>query len=107
MVNKDDRTINFEFQLLTGIEAKDYSLIIAKKNLRPIEVQAEKMRDMLQQLRQEFNYLVQHEENLKEQNQRIKSRVFIFGLISTVVMASATYLEITYLKNFFRYKKII
>lgn len=62
---------------------------------------------MVKQLRQELSYLVMNEENLKEQNAKIKSRVVIFGVISIIVMGASTYLQITYLKNFFRYKKII
>ena len=31
----------------TGIEAKDYSNIITKKHLRPIELQAQKVQDMV------------------------------------------------------------
>ena len=50
---------------------------------------------------------MQNEESLKEQNQKIKSRVLIFGIVSVIVMAVSTYLQISYLKNFFRYKKII
>jgi hypothetical protein len=62
---------------------------------------------MVAQLRQELSYLVESEEKLRTQNASIKSRVFIFGLISILVMLGSTYLQITYLKNFFRYKKII
>lgn len=62
---------------------------------------------MVRQLRQELSYLVQNEESLKEQNQKIKSRVLVFGVVSVIVMAASTYLQISYLKNFFRYKKII
>ena len=51
--------------------------------------------------------MVKNEENLKEQNQKIKSRVIMFGVISVIVMGISTYLQISYLKNFFRYKKII
>ena len=105
--NRDNQQVAFDFMIQTGIEAKDYSNIITKKHLRPIEVQAQKVQDMVKQLRQELSYLVMHEEQLKEQNQKIKSRVLIFGIISIVVMAASTYLQISYLKNFFRYKKII
>ena len=52
----------------TGVEAKDYSNIITKKHLRPIEVQAQKVQDMVRQLRTELSYLVKNEESLKEQN---------------------------------------
>ena len=51
--------------------------------------------------------LIVSEEGLKEENMKIKSRVVIFGVISIFVMMISTYLQITYLKNFFRYKKII
>jgi hypothetical protein len=105
--NKDTGKVEFDFMIQTGIEAKDYSSIITKKHLKPIEVQAQKVQDMVKQLRQELSYLVMNEENLKEQNQKIKSRVLIFGVISVLVMGASTYLQISYLKNFFRYKKII
>jgi hypothetical protein len=107
ITNKVSNDVEFDFMIQTGIEAKDYSNIITKKHLKPIELQAQKVQDMVKQLRQELSYLVMNEENLKEQNQKIKSRVLIFGIISIVVMAASTYLQITYLKSFFRYKKII
>ena len=62
---------------------------------------------MVEQLRAEFTSLVLSEESLKNENSKIKSRVITFGIISVLVMLVSTYLQITYLKNFFRYKKII
>ena len=47
------------------------------------------------------------EDGLKQENQKIKNRVVIFGIVSIIVMLVTTYLQVTYLKNFFRYKKII
>ena len=47
------------------------------------------------------------EDQLKNENQKIKNRVVIYGVVSIVVMLASTYLQVTYLKNFFRYKKII
>ena len=107
VLNRENQLATFEFMIQTGVEAKDYSNIITKKHLRPIEVQAQKVQDMVRQLRQELSYLVANEESLKQQNQKIKSRVLIFGVISVLVMGASTYLQISYLKNFFRYKKII
>ena len=51
--------------------------------------------------------LIVSEEVLKEENSKVKSRIMVFGWISIAVMALSTYLQVTYLKNFFRYKKII
>ena len=75
--------------------------------MRPVELQATKIADMVEQLRTEFTALILSEESLKNENQKIKSRVITFGIISLIVMLVSTYLQITYLKNFFRYKKII
>ena len=80
---------------------------MTKKHLRPVELQATKIADMVEQLRAEFTSLVLSEESLKNENSKIKSRVITFGIISVLVMLVSTYLQITYLKNFFRYKKII
>ena len=85
----------------------DYTAIVTKKHLRPVELQAQKVLDNIQQLRNELSMLIVSEEGLKEENQKIKTRVVIFGIISVIVMMVSTYLQITYLKNFFRYKKII
>jgi hypothetical protein len=40
VTNKEGNEVEFDFMIQTGIEAKDYSNIITKKHLRPIEVQA-------------------------------------------------------------------
>jgi hypothetical protein len=63
--------------------------------------------DQLEQIRTELGSLVVSEESLKDENSKIKNRVVIFGLISVFVMALSTFLQVKYLKNFFRYKKII
>ena len=42
-----------------------------------------------------------------EQNRNLKDRVFYFGVISIGIMLVSTFLQVKYLKNFFRYKKII
>ena len=89
------------------MQALDYSNIVTKKHLKPVELQAQKVIDMVEQIRNDLGSLVVNEERLKDANTKIKTRVVIFGLISVTVMAASTYLQITYLKSFFRNKKII
>jgi hypothetical protein len=50
---------------------------------------------------------VSSEVALSDQNDSIKSRVVVFGIISVLIMGISTFLQVKYLKNFFRYKKII
>lgn len=70
-------------------------------------MQAFKVNEMVSQLRQELSALVASEVKLSDANDSIKSRVFVFGIISILVMAISTFLQVKYLKNFFRHKKII
>ena len=70
----------------------DYSNIVTKKHLKPVELQAEKIKDQIDQLRDIFSGLIVYEEGLKEENQKIKSRVVMFGVVSVIVMIMTTYL---------------
>ena len=65
------------------------------------------IKDGLAMVRAEMDDLRNTEELLKAENTKIKNRVVIFGIVSIIVMLVSTYLQVTYLKNFFRYKKII
>ena len=62
---------------------------------------------MIEDLRTELSSLVKHEVKLSEKNESIKSRVMVFGTISVIIMAISTFMQVKYLKNFFRHKKII
>ena len=63
-----------------------------KKHLKPVEMQAFKVNEMVTQLRSELSALVASEVKLSDQNDSIKSRVFVFGIISILVMAISTFL---------------
>jgi len=63
--------------------------------------------DMLKQIKKELAGLIVGEEKLKGKTRNIRFRVVIFGLLSVLVMAVSTYLQLTYLKRFFRNKKLI
>ena len=80
---------------------------MTKKDLKPVELQAEKIKDKLTNVRAELTLLTMTEEKLKEENEKIRTRVVLFGVISIVVMLGSTYMQVTYLRNFFRNKKII
>ena len=103
--HKVNVTVNFQIE--SGVQAIDYTNVVQKQHLKPIELQAQKILDMIEQIRTELGNLVIGEERLKETNSKIKFRVVVLGLISVSVMAVTTYLQVTYLKKFFRNKKIM
>ena len=51
--------------------------------------------------------LIESEVKLSTHNEKIATRVIVFGIISITLMGISTYMQVKYLKNFFRYKKII
>ena len=48
--------------LTTGIEAIDYSSIVTKKHLQPIDLAATKVQDQIEQIRTDLSSLLQNEE---------------------------------------------
>lgn len=75
--------------------------------MNSVDLSAQKVSDMLEQIRGELGGLVVAEDRIAEKNGKIKTRVVFFGFIAVAVMALATVAQVTYLKNFFRNKKII
>ena len=66
--NKEQGTVDYRFSLQTGVQATDYTNIVTKKHLRPVELQAQKIQDMIEQLRSELTMLIVSEESLKSEN---------------------------------------
>jgi len=97
----------FELQIKTGESTDVVSQTITQQHLRPVESQAYKVNEMIDEIRKELSGLVASESQLADANDSIKSRVFVFGLISILIMGVSTFLQVRYLKTFFRYKKII
>lgn len=86
--------MSVEISIQTGEFSNVYmqSQKIMKKHLKPVEMQAFKVNEMVSQLRSELSALVASEVKLSDQNDSIKSRVFVFGIISILVMAISTFL---------------
>ena len=72
-----------------------------------MEEQAAKVDSLVAEIRSDMHSLIAHEDEVSGKNSSIKTRVFVFGIISIAIMSVSTFLQIKYLKNFFRYKKII
>jgi hypothetical protein len=90
--NQMSHEITFELSVQSGELINDRSQAITKKHLRPVEAQAFKVNAMVDELRKELSGLVASEVALSEQNDSIKSRVFVFGLISVAIMGVSTFL---------------
>ena len=76
----------------TGINAIDYTDIVQKKHLLPIELQAQKIEDYVQQIKASMSELIREEERLKDTQQKIRFRVVIFGVLSVLAMGASNFL---------------
>ena len=96
-----------EISIKTGEWSEERTQKITKKHLKPVEEQAAKVDSLVEDIRKDMNRLIEYEEGVSTRNGSIRTRVFVFGVISIATMSLSTFLQIKYLKNFFRYKKII
>ena len=60
-----ERVCHFNLMINSGIEATDYSNLVQKKHLNRVELSAQKVTDMIEQIRNDLTSLLVNEENLK------------------------------------------
>ena len=80
---------------------------ITVKALRPVETHAFQVNTLIGRVRKEISEQSQRNMQLSDSSDSIRTRILVFGLISVAIMGISTYLQVRYLKNFFRHKKII
>lgn len=105
--NQENNELEAEITIKTGEFSADKSEKITAKHLAPVELEASRVDEMIKAIREDMHQLIIHEDEISGKNSSIKTRVFVFGIISIAIMSVSTFLQIKYLKNFFRYKKII
>ena len=105
--NNNKYGILIDFELLTGIEAQDSSLIAKESSIQPAEAAILKLNDMSKELIKEFKNVV------KEENKNLKENDIISGKISTVsyvtilVMVGVGLIEAFYIKKYLFARKVI
>ena len=105
--NNNKNMVFIEFELLTGVEAQDSSLIAKESSIQPAEAAILKLNDMSKELIKEFKNVV------KEENKNLKENDIISGKISTVsyitifVMVGVGLIEAFYVKKYLFARKII
>ena len=96
-----------DFELLTGVEAQDSTLIAKESSIQPAEAAILKLNDMSKELIKEFKNVV------KEENKNLKENDIISGMISTVsymtilVMVGVGLVEAFYVKKYLFARKVI
>jgi len=95
------------FKLKTGVQAKDYSSVAKKDDLKPIELEMLKLEDLLEEINNDMKYLRNREHVMRDTNESTNTRVLWLSITSLLVLLGLGIFQILYLKRYFRQKKII
>lgn len=90
-----------------GVEAKNYEKLAAVSQLKPLELELTKLEDLSSSIVQDFEYMKQREQEMRDTNESTNSRVFYLSLFSMSCLAVLALWQILYLKKFFKSKKLI
>lgn len=94
-------------EVKTDIETKDYSEVIRKEHLKPLELEFLKAEDTMRQVTREFNYMQKREARMKQTSESTASRIRFFAYVSILVLLLLSFWQTVYLKSFFRSKKLL
>ena len=92
---------------MSGIAARDYSELAKKENLIPVELNLQKLEDMISYLIREFSTINSHELKQISLNDVISYKVMFFSIAFIIGMCVISFLEILYIKKYFQSRKII
>lgn len=107
ITNSATRETKVDFEFLSGVNAKDYSDIAKKSNLKPIELNLQKLEDMISYLIHELSTIMAHEESTLALNDALSNKIILFSMITLVSMIVVGLVETIYIQRFLRNRKLI
>jgi len=94
-------------QMKHGVEAKSYEGLGDAAKLKPLEVELKRLEDLSESIVQDFAYMRQREEEMRDTNESTNSRVLYFSLFSMCCLLGLATWQVLYLRKFFKSKKLI
>lgn len=103
------RGIKHEVELVIkmGLEAKNYQTLGEAARLKPLEVELKRLEDLSEAIVQDFAYMRQREEEMRDTNESTNSRVLYFSVLSMCCLIGLATWQVLYLRRFFKAKKLI
>ncbi|KAE8682091.1 Transmembrane emp24 domain-containing protein p24delta9 [Hibiscus syriacus] len=100
-------TLTVDFDWRTGVHAKDWSNIAREGHVVVMELELNKLYDVVTSIEEEMFYLRAREEEMLELNKATTSKMFWLSLLSLFLCLSVAGLQFWHLKAFFEKKKLI
>jgi hypothetical protein len=107
IVNDNDFNISYTFILKTGIAARDYSSLAKTRDLKPSEIELEKINDRKKNIEHFAHSSDRHQRRFERRIERLTSKIITCSLIIMGVMIIIGGVETFYLKKFMERRKII
>ena len=105
--NGGNYTTPVHFTLKYGVAAKDYSSVARTKDLKPIDLELEKLSDRTKYLSHYANFAKSHEQIFETSLESISGKIVFFSSILIAMMIVIGGMETFYLKKFMERRKII
>jgi p24 family protein delta-1 len=111
--NRSDNQVHMIFDIilvsddLTDDEETDGGVGINKKHLTPLEEELATSVSAAVSIINEMRYLESREARMRVTTESINTRIRFFSYLSVAVLLTVTYLQVTYLKRYFKKKKLM
>lgn len=90
-----------------GVEAKNYEDLAKAEKLKPMEVELKRLEDLGDAIVNDFAYMRQREQEMRDTNESTYSRVLYFSIFSILCLFGLATWQLFYLRRFFIAKKLI
>jgi len=90
-----------------GVAATDWDTIAKKEHLDQLSVEMRKLEGAIREIYAEMLQLQQREQEMRDLNEEVNTRVAWFSIFSLAVCVAAACFQLWYLKKFFKTKKLL
>mmetsp|Transcript_62427 Transcript_62427/g.56290 ORF Transcript_62427/g.56290 Transcript_62427/m.56290 type:complete len:202 (+) Transcript_62427:54-659(+) len=104
--NEDDLEKTVKFNTHSGVKAKDYSDIVKKENLKPLEAKLKRLEDLARETLERYHEVRSMEDDIYNDNRGTTSNAFWFGILLTIILVGMAFWQMFHLKSFFQKKKM-
>eukprot|EP00898_Chlorokybus_atmophyticus_P003084 jgi/Chlat1/3777/Chrsp259S03914 len=99
--------LSVKLQWKTGVEAKDWTAIAKKENLKGIELEMRQLEETVASIYEEQLYLKDREKELRDISENLNGRVAWFSVLTLFICVGLALLQLYYLRSFFERKKLL
>lgn len=105
--NPQNAEVSLNIDWKTGIATKDWDAVAKKEKIEGVELELAKLEGLVEAIHENLLYLRSRESEMREVSEKTNSFVAWFSIMALAICLVTTLLQISYLKRYFRKKKLI